>query len=99
MGASFDTPAENKSFKEAQDFAYPLLSDSDRLAANAYQVVRAPDHQYADFPQRFSYLIDPQGVIRKAYEVKDVAGHAAEVLIDLAELTEAGTGTGTGTAH
>jgi len=33
-----------------------------------------------------SYLIDPDGVIRRAYTVTDTAGHAAEVLADLARL-------------
>lgn len=86
VGASFDTPAENRAFKNAHDFPYPLLSDPTKIAGTAYQVIRPSDDRYADFPERFSYLIDPNGVIQKAYEVKDVAGHAAEVLTDLAEL-------------
>jgi peroxiredoxin Q/BCP len=52
----------------------------------AYEVVRADDDQYADFPMRVSYLIDPTGVIRRAYGVTDVADHAAAVLRDLATL-------------
>ena len=38
------------------------------------------------FPRRLSYLIDPSGVIRRAYRVTDVAGHADEVLHDLEAL-------------
>jgi thioredoxin-dependent peroxiredoxin len=86
FGASFDTPAENKAFKDAQGFQYPLLSDPGKVAGAAYEVVRAADHPYANFPERFSYLIDADGVIRKTYNVSDVGGHAAEVLKDLAEL-------------
>ncbi len=52
-----------------------------------YEVLRAPDHQYANYPERYSYLIDPEGVIRKAYDVKDPAAHAAEVLTDIAALS------------
>ncbi len=63
-----------------------MLSDGDRTVGTSYEVVRAPDHQYANFPERFSYLIDPTGVIAKSYNVTDVAGHAAEVLTDLASL-------------
>jgi peroxiredoxin len=37
-------------------------------------------------PLRISYLIDPQGVIAKAYEVTDPAGHAAGVVADLQTL-------------
>lgn len=63
-----------------------MLSDVDHAVGVAYEVQRPADHQYANFPERFSYLIDPTGVIRKAYSVTDVAGHAADVLNDLAEL-------------
>jgi peroxiredoxin len=54
----------------------------------AYEVVRAADHPYANFPERYSYLIDPSGIVRKAYDVKDPAGHGAVVLADLAELQQ-----------
>lgn len=39
--------------------------------------------------RRVSYLIDPDGVIRRAYTVTDAAGHADEVLRDLDELRSA----------
>jgi thioredoxin-dependent peroxiredoxin len=87
LGASFDTPAENLAFADAQEFAFPLLSDPDRVAGAAYEVVRDPSHQYAAYPERFSYLITPTGEIARSYEVSDMAGHAAQVLNDLAELT------------
>lgn len=34
-------------------------------------------------PKRVTFLIDPAGVIRKVYEVQDVAGHAEVVLGDI----------------
>jgi peroxiredoxin len=49
-------------------------------------VVRDPGEDYADFAKRIAYLIDPAGVIRRAYEVKDVAGFAGAVLDDLDQL-------------
>ena len=83
LGASFDTPAENKAFADAEGFGFRLLSDVDRAVGTAYEATRPPDDDYAAMPKRVSYLIDPEGVIRKAYEVKDTAGHAGEVLADL----------------
>ncbi len=83
LGASFDTPAENLAFAEAQQFPYALLSDVDRAVGALYDAVRGPGEQYGDFPRRISYLIDPAGVIRRAYDVTDVAGHASAVLGDL----------------
>ena len=41
------------------------------------------------FPQRVSYLIDPEGVVRKGYVVADVRGHAGHVLDDLVHLQAA----------
>ena len=86
LGASFDTVEENSAFADAQEFPFQLLSDVDRVAGHAYEVVRAASHQYADYPERFSYLIDPAGVIRRSYAVHDVAGHAAMVIADLVTL-------------
>ncbi len=87
LGASFDTVESNHAFATAQHFPFRLLSDVDRAVGRRYQVVRPSDHQYADYPERISYLIDPHGVIRRSYAVHDVAGHAAAVIADLAELT------------
>ena len=86
FGASFDTPEDNKAFAVAQRFGFHLLSDVDRQVGTAYDAVRGPDEQYPDFPRRISYLIDPDGVILRSYTVTDTAGHADEVLADLAEL-------------
>jgi peroxiredoxin Q/BCP len=83
LGASFDPPAANKAFAEAEGFGYRLLSDGDRTVGASYEVTRGADEQYADFARRVAYLIDPDGVIRKAYEVSDVEGFAATVLEDL----------------
>jgi thioredoxin-dependent peroxiredoxin len=87
LGVSFDTPADNKAFADAQDFGFPLLSDVDQTVGVRYEVTRDHDDQYVPFPRRLSYLIDPQGVIRRSYTVSDVAGHADEVLRDLGALT------------
>jgi len=86
VGASFDTPAENKQFADAQGFPYRLLSDRDRSVGEAYDVKKGADEQYADFPRRRSFLIDPSGVVRKIYDVTDTAGHPQQVLDDLLAL-------------
>jgi peroxiredoxin len=83
LGASFDTVDENRSFADAQEFPFRLLSDVDRSVGTAYEVVRPAGEQYADYPRRHSYLIAPSGLIHRAYDVTDVAAHADEVLSDL----------------
>ena len=82
-GISFDAPAENKAFADKHEFPYRLLSDEDRSVGELYGAKRPDDHQFASLARRVSFLIDPEGVVRKVYEVRDTAGHAAEVLADL----------------
>lgn len=86
LGASFDTVEENRAFAEAESFGFRLLSDVDRTVGRAYGATRGDDDPLASLPKRVSYLIDPDGVIRRAYTVSDTAGHATEVLADLERL-------------
>ncbi len=84
LGASFDNPQDNAEFKSNLEFPFPLLSDEDKAIGTIYDVLRDADDPYADYPKRLSFLIDPAGDVRRIYEVADPAGHAAEVLSDLA---------------
>ena len=86
LGASFDTPEENKAFADAEGFGFRLLSDVDRSVGTIYGAARPADDQYADYAKRISFLIDPNGVVQRSYEVTDTAAHADDVLNDLAEL-------------
>mgnify|MGYP003871424893 CR=1 FL=1 len=85
-GISFDTPADNAAFRTSSNFPFDLLSDPDQTIGATYDVLRDADDPFADYPKRISYLIDPDGVVAKVYEVDDPAGHASEVLADLAAL-------------
>lgn len=86
LGISFDSPEDNEAFRSDLDFPFTLLSDADRSVGSAYDALRDADEAYADYPRRISYLIDPDGIVAKTYEVEDPGGHAAEVLVDLAAL-------------
>lgn len=54
------------------------------MVGTQYQVLRDPGDQYADYPMRIAYLIDPDGNIAAADEVTDPAGYGAEALVTLA---------------
>jgi peroxiredoxin Q/BCP len=84
VGLSFDPPDENKAWAEEQGFGFPLLSDVDHSVGRLFGVERDPDDQYAAFPLRVSYLVDPTGVVRKTYAVSGVQEHADVVLSTLA---------------
>lgn len=38
------------------------------------------------FAKRITFVIDPEGTIRRVYEVDDVEGHPDEILADLSSL-------------
>ncbi len=93
IGASFDMPEDNRGFAEENGFPFRLLSDVDRTVGEAYETKRALEESSPEFAKRRTYLIDPDGVIRKAYRVTDIAGHPSQVLDDLRAL---GVGAATG---
>ena len=62
-----------------------MLSDVSEQVGVAYET-RAPGTEKVNFAKRHSYLIDPDGLIAKTYEVGDVNEHADIVLRDLREL-------------
>jgi thioredoxin-dependent peroxiredoxin len=80
IGMSFDTVSDNKAWAENQGFEFRLLSDEDHRVGRLYEVERETDDQYAGFPLRVSYLVDPEGIIRKTFAVSGVADHAESVL-------------------
>jgi peroxiredoxin Q/BCP len=88
LGISFDAPEANKAFREKYEFPFRLLSDYDEQVGVKYET-RDPGTEKVSFAKRLSYLIDPDGVIRKAYEVTDIPAHPAEVLVDLHDLRAA----------
>lgn len=88
LGISFDDVDAIEAFKEKFSFPYRLLSDHDEQVGVAYET-RDPGTEKVSFSKRLSYLVDPQGVIRKAYDVDDVTSHSSDVLGDLRELQAA----------
>ena len=85
LGASYDTPAENRAWHEDMGFGFRLLSDPDRAAAAAYGVVRPPADRFAAYPARATFVIDPAGLVGLVYVVagSQIDAHASTVLEDL----------------
>lgn len=85
LGISFDAPEKNLEFARKHRFVYPLLS-ADFELGQKYETKRPDNVDWADVPLRISYLIDPKGVIVKAYKVSDPTQHVEKVLADLREI-------------
>lgn len=79
LGVSFDTPASNAAFVEAEGFPFRLLSDDGSLA----YAVGAAQEGGPKYAKRISYLVGPDGKVTKAYGTVVPADHAKQVLADI----------------
>lgn len=86
LGASFDTPEDNNAFATNNGFPFVLLSDTERQVGAIYETLRAPEEPAPDWAKRRTFVIDPEGTIRKVYRVADSGAHPGEVLEDLKAL-------------
>jgi peroxiredoxin Q/BCP len=80
VGVSFDTPAANAEFVQAEAFPFKLLSDGDRALAVK---VGAADSATQPAARRISYLVGPDGKVLEVYASVDPKAHAQDVLGDL----------------
>lgn len=90
LGVSADTVKRHSTFIERFGLPFALLSDGEKKAAKAYGVwtkKRFMGREYMGIARR-SFLIGPDGTIRKVYEDVRPAGHAKEVLDDLKTFAE-----------
>lgn len=84
LGISLNDSASHARFAAQHQLPFPLLSDRGGEVAYAYSaLVRLGPLRLT---RRFSFLIDPQGRVRKCYFKVDVSRHATDVLTDLREL-------------
>jgi peroxiredoxin Q/BCP len=81
-GISLDSVQELAQFAEQQKLTFPLLSDPDGSAAAKYGVLD-PGVQYT---KRVTFVIDDQGILRKAIEQVDVRQHGPDLAALIDEL-------------
>jgi len=88
LGVSRDGLASHERFKAKEGFPFELLADTEEALCRAFEVIR-PKKMYGREVQgveRSTFLIDPEGVLRRAWRKVKVDGHAQEVLQALREL-------------
>lgn len=85
LGVSADSVASHKKFKEKQGLNFPLLSDPDRKAIEAYGVWQEKSLYGRKFMGivRSTFVIGEDGRIAKVFPKVKVAGHVDEVLAAL----------------
>ena len=79
FGVSFDSPDENRAFREKFDFPFGLLCDTDKSLSVAYGA--AADGS-AGYPNRITVVVGPDGKVAKVYDKVDPKQHPEQVLTD-----------------
>lgn len=87
VGISVDTSASHKTFAEKYHLTFPLLADAKAEVATNYGAMS--DWFVMKLAKRYTFLINPQGKIAKAYLAVDTSRHSAEILKDLKQLRQA----------
>ena len=88
VGVSKDSAASHKKFAEKHGLPFVLLSDPDHAVLELYDVWKEKK-QYGKVSMgtvRSTYIIDPEGVIRRAMPKVKPDTNAADVLAALEEL-------------
>ncbi|MCC7036450.1 MAG: peroxiredoxin [Alphaproteobacteria bacterium] len=84
LGVSTDSPDSHKEFCAKEGLNFMLLADTDKKVSEVYGSIM--DLGLTTVSARHTFIIDPQGIIRKTYDDVDPASHSEEVLADLAVL-------------
>ena len=93
-GVSPDGATSHKRFREKYNLPFTLLSDEDHAVAERYGAWTLKQNYGREYMgiQRSSFLVDPDGVIARAWPKVKADGHAAAVLEALAEARAARAG-------
>ena len=84
LGVSLDSPESHKQFCAKEGLNFKLLADEQ--AAVVAQYGSLAEFQGRRYAARNTFLIDPNGVVKKIYRGVKPNGHSEEVLGALAEL-------------
>ncbi|CAG9463185.1 unnamed protein product [Pedinophyceae sp. YPF-701] len=78
LGASLDSVDSHREFCEIQGLRFPLLADEDGSVADLYGSLR--QFGSVKFSDRHTFLIGPDGVVRKNWKSVNPNVHSKEVL-------------------
>jgi len=88
VGASRDSLRSHARFAEKLSLPFGLASDPEEILCHAFDVIRQKRMYGRDVRgiERSTFLIDPDGFVRKAWRKVKVEGHVDAVLSTLREL-------------
>lgn len=90
LGVSADDYFEHSKFVDKYDLPFALLADPGREMIEAYGVEKSWEHDGTVYwgAYRTTFLVDPEGIIRKVYEDVRPEDHATRILEDVEELQQ-----------
>ena len=81
IGISLDKTTSHQKFKEKYQLPFMLLSDPQGKVAKKYGALFK--FMFIKFSKRHSFIIDPQGLIRKEYRSVNPSTHSNQIIADL----------------
>jgi thioredoxin-dependent peroxiredoxin len=91
LGVSVQDENTHQQFCAKEGLSFKLLADNNYKVSSAYDSL--VNLGVAKLSARHTFLIDPEGVVRKSYVSVNAGQHSAEVLSDLSRLQQARAGT------
>ncbi|HET6931675.1 MAG TPA: peroxiredoxin [Candidatus Acidoferrum sp.] len=88
LGVSVQNEKTHQEFCAKESLTFKLLADTDKEVSKKYDSVM--NLGVAKLSARHTFLIDPNGVVRKVWTTVDVKTHSDDVLASLDELQKAG---------
>jgi len=85
VGVSVDNSNSHAEFATKYHLPFPLLSDKSGAVADSYGALL--NLGILKMARRFTFLIDPEGNLVKAYLAVETSRHSQEIIADLKKLT------------
>jgi len=85
VGVSVDDTSSHTEFAKKYHLPFPLLSDKDGAVAKQYGALS--DFVVIKMAKRYTYLIDPAGLLQKTYLSVDTSRHSQQIIDDLTTMT------------
>ncbi|MDD4930010.1 MAG: peroxiredoxin [Gallionella sp.] len=86
IGVSVDDRDSHAKFAQKYHLPFPLLADKSGEIADSYGALL--NLGIIKLARRFTFLIDPEGKIRREYLSVDTSNHSKEIIEDLKQITK-----------
>ena len=89
IGVSVDDGKSHADFAKKYSLPFPLLTDANGLVAKKYGALT--NLGVTKIAKRYTFLIDPDGLLQKTYLSVDTSKHSQQIIDDLTALIESKT--------